>query len=97
MISIQGDVKEKAKEYFSECDRVIMPLPHDAEKYLKLATKCLKSKGTIHVYFIEKEENVKKRAEKIISKINKNIKYKIKKILPYASRTYKYCLDIKLM
>jgi len=97
MTPIKADVKEKAKEYFFQCNRVIMPLPHDAEKYLQIAIKCLKNKGIIHLYFIEKEENVKKRAEKIISKINQKNKYKIRKVLPYASRTYKYCLDIKLM
>lgn len=96
IIPIKGDVKNETKKYFSCCDRVIMPLPHDAEKFLKLAIKCLKNKGIIHLYFIEKEDKLKQRIKKIISKLDKKNEYKIRKVLPYASRTNKYCLDIKL-
>ena len=77
-----------------------MPLPHDAWKFLDTAFKCLNPHGIIHMYIIEKEENIEKRVKSIIVKFSKRIKrktkYKIKKVLPYAPRTYKYCVDIKL-
>ena len=95
---ILGDVKEKCKDWYGRFDRVIMPLPHEAWKYLVDASKCLKNKGTIHMYLIEKEENVDEKVKEIITefgkKINKNILYKIQKVLPYAPRTNKYRIDI---
>jgi len=78
-----------------------MPLPHDSYKFLGLAYKCLKSHGIIHMYVIEKEKNVKEKIKTIIDKFSKkikrNISYKINKVLPYAPRTYKYCVDIKIL
>ncbi len=101
VIPILGDVKLKCKDWYEKCDRVIMPLPHDAHKFLGLAFKCLKSHGTVHMYIIEKEENVKEKVKMIIEKFSKKskgkISYKIKKVLPYAPRTYKYCVDIKIL
>ncbi len=95
---IKGDVREISKKYFSYFDRIIMPLPHDADKFLSLAIKCLNKKGTIHLYIIEREDEIKQKAKKIILKIkNHKTKYKIKKVLPYSPRTNKYCIDIELM
>jgi len=100
IIPILGDVKEECKDWFGKCDRVIMPLPQDACKFLYSAFKCLKSRGTIHLYIIEKEENVKQRAKKISysleKKTKKKISYRINKVLPYAPRVNKYCIDLKL-
>jgi len=97
IIPVLGDVKEKCKDWYGKCDRIIMPLPHGAESFLPLARECLKPEGGFtHLYIIEKEENLKKRTEKIINKIKKKIDLKINKVLPYAPRTNKYCIDIKL-
>jgi len=96
ILPILGDVKLKCKDWYGKCDRVIMPLPHDAWKFLDLAFKCLKSHGAIHMYIIEKEESIEKKVKAIINKFSNKIKYKIRKVLPYAPRTYKYCVDIKL-
>ena len=100
IIPVLGNVKLKCKDWYGKCDRIIMPLPHDAWKFLDIAFKCLKSHGSIHMYSIEREENVKNKVKSIIDKFNKRIKrktsYKIKKVLPYAPRTYKYCINIKL-
>lgn len=94
IVPVFGDVKEKCKDWYGKCDRVIMPLPHDAWKFLDIAFKCLKSNGHIHMYMIDHEDNIQKKVKSILNK--KGIKYKIKKVLPYAPRTYKYCIDIKL-
>lgn len=97
MIPILGDVKEKCKDLYGKCDRIIMPLPHEAETFLPTALECLKPEGGfIHLYIIEKEENLKKRTEKIIKKIKKKVEIKTNKVLPYAPRTNKYCIDIRL-
>jgi tRNA (guanine37-N1)-methyltransferase len=101
IIPILGDVKEKCKEWFGKCDRVIMPLPQDAWNFFDIAYKCLKKKGGfIHLYTIENENIVENEVKKTINtlkkKINRKIKFKIKKVLPYSPRTSKYCIDLEL-
>jgi len=101
VIPVLGDVKLKCKDWYGKCDRVIMPLPHDAWKFLDIAFKCLESRGFIHMYIIEGEGDIWNKIKTIINKFSKKIKrktkYKIKKVLPYAPRTYKYCVDIKIL
>lgn len=101
IIPVLGDVKEKCKDWYGKCDRVIMPLPHEALKFLDIALACLKPKGgVIHLYLIEKEEDFQKKVKKIITglkgKPKKKIDYETKKILPYAPKVNKYCIDIEL-
>jgi len=101
IIPILGDVKEKCENWYSKCDRVIMPLPHEAECFLSTANECLNpGGGFIHLYIIEKEKNLKRRTKKVIDKIKKQTKkkidFKINNVLPYAPRTNKYCVDIRL-
>jgi len=101
ILPILGDVKLKCKDWYRKCDRVIMPLPHESWKFLGLAFKCLKTHGVIHMYIIDKEENIKNKVRKIVDGFSKKIKrktsYKIKKVLPYSPRTYKYRVDIKIL
>jgi len=96
---VEGDVKEKCKEFYGKCDRVVMPLPKGAEDYLDIAVNCLKNSGYIHFYNWGSEPNVFENAEKIVNGKLRNlgVKYKIinkKKVLPYAPRKWKVCLDI---
>ena len=94
VIPLLGDVREECKDWYGKCDRVIMPLPHEAEDFLDIAIRCLKKKGVIHLYVIEREEKITERAKNIIKKMKKKVEYRVRKILPYAPRTNKYCLDI---
>jgi tRNA (guanine37-N1)-methyltransferase len=101
MIPVLGDVKEKCKEWFGKCDRVLLPLPQDSWAFLNIAHECLKKKGGfIHLYTIENENIVENEINKKINtlkkKIKRNIVFKIKKVLPYSPRTNKYCIDLKL-
>jgi len=96
---IEGDVREKCKEFYGKCDRIVMPLPKGAEDFLDIAVKCLKRKGYIHFYNWGNEPNIFENAEKIIKgELSKmNVKYKIineRKVLPYAPRKWKVCIDI---
>lgn len=94
---ILGDVKELSKDWFGKCDRVIMPLPHEAYIYLDLAYKCLKPEGgIIHLYIIEPENEVEKKVKELMKNFKGKMTYKIRKVLPYSPRTYKYCLDIQI-
>jgi tRNA (guanine37-N1)-methyltransferase len=96
---IEGDVKEKSKEFYGKCDRVVMPLPLKGEDFLDIAINCLKEEGYIHFYNLGCEPNIFENAEKIVKERLKNAKveYKIiskQKVLPYAPRKWKVCLDI---
>ncbi|MBD3155792.1 MAG: methyltransferase [Candidatus Aenigmarchaeota archaeon] len=100
VIPILGDVNEKSPDWFDQCDRIIMPLPHKAKDYLGLTGKCLKSDGgVIHLYIIESEENVEGETKNLIGNFQEKtaykINYKIHKVLPYAPGVYKYCVDIQ--
>lgn len=102
VIPILGDVKDKAKDWFGRCDRILMPLPHESSRYINLAVECLKKEGgMIHLYLIESENEIEKKAQKLIDELKDKMKfqisYKIKKVLPYSPRKYKYCLDISLV
>ncbi|OGI15970.1 hypothetical protein A3K63_01295 [Candidatus Micrarchaeota archaeon RBG_16_49_10] len=93
---ILADVNKKCKDLFGQFDRVAMPLPHEAINYLDLAVKCLKPKGgIIHLYIIEHEDKVEEKAGEIAKKIGAK-SHKIRKVLPYSPRTYKYCIDVKV-
>jgi len=96
---IEGDVRGKCKDFYGKCDRVVMPLPKGAEDFLDIAINCLKKEGHIHFYNWGAEPNIFENAEKIVKeKLGKmGIEYKIinkKKVLPYAPRKWKVCLDI---
>jgi tRNA (guanine37-N1)-methyltransferase len=96
---IEGDVREKCKYFYGKCDRIVMPLPLGSEDFLDIAVSCLKEKGYIHFYNWGSEPNIFENTERIIeSKLDKmNVKYKIinrKKVLPYAPRKWKVCIDI---
>jgi len=102
IIPIKGDVRDECKEWYGKCDRVVMPLPLGAESFLDLAVKCLKKKGgIIHFYNWGEEPDIFKQAKELVKKTMKKMKKKYKilksrKVLPYAPRRWKVCLDIKV-
>jgi len=96
---IEGDVREKCIDFYGKCDRVVMPLPMGGEDFLDIAVNCLKKKGYIHFYNWGSEPNIFENAEKVVrEKFEKlGVKYEIinrRKVLPYAPRKWKVCLDI---
>lgn len=98
---ILGDVREKCKQFFRKCDRVLMPLPFEAHKYFDLAVECLKEKGVLHFYSIGDEPNVFEFAKNFVSRRCKElgIKFEIlneRKVQMYAPRKWKICLDVEV-
>ena len=97
---IQGDVRKYYLEHSKEFDRVVMPMPKMAYKFLKEACYVLKEKGIINYYSFEKEEDIisgkvakdlkteLKKYQRLIKRIN------IKKLRPYAPGIYKIAADI---
>ncbi|HDJ96488.1 MAG TPA: class I SAM-dependent methyltransferase family protein [Candidatus Aenigmarchaeota archaeon] len=97
--AILGDVREKSKEFFGLCDRVVMPLPKGAYKFLDEAILCLKDGGgIIHFYHWSPEDDLFGEAERILSNSAKKHQKVVKiigrrKVLPYAPRIWKVCID----
>jgi len=85
----QGDVKKVLPKINKKFDRILMPLPTDAESYLSLAKKYIKKKGIIHYYTFGQEKDIK----------NIKQKYKTKKVTKcghYAPYTYRLCFDLQI-
>lgn len=101
IVLIYGDVREKCKEYYESCDRVVMPLPLGSESFLDIAINCLKEEGIIHFYNWSSEKDLFSKVLKIIEenckKLNKKIEILDKrKVLAYAPRKWKVCIDFKI-
>ncbi len=98
---LEGDVRNVCPKYFGKCDRVLMPLPKDSANFLDLAVKCLKKEGGIvHYYSWGEEGSLYDEAEKHIREAaaRNNMVVEItdrRKVLPYAPRKWKICLDCK--
>ncbi|MEM7828576.1 MAG: class I SAM-dependent methyltransferase family protein [Candidatus Aenigmatarchaeota archaeon] len=97
--AICGDVKDVCPG-LGKFDRIIMPLAKDAWRYLDIAMSCLKKNGIVHFYAVAPEENLFGEPERFAKEMAKRLKIKIKvlkkkKVLPWGSRKWKVCLDIK--
>ncbi|MBI2507881.1 methyltransferase domain-containing protein [Candidatus Woesearchaeota archaeon] len=88
-----GDVRKVFPKIEKKFDRVIMPLPGDAESYLGIAIKKLKAKGIIHFYDFQREEDI---PEASIEKIKKHCNPKILNVVKvgqYSPRKFRLCID----
>ncbi len=103
--AVEADAKKflAQKSNFKKFDRIIMPLPKTADKFLEGAVKCAAKGATIHFYSIESElaENIYATAEKKIEAACKKQKRKSKVILervalPYAPRVVQVVVDFKV-
>ena len=97
------DVKKISAGKF---DRILMPLPESAVDFLDVAFSHSKQNTTIHLYGIadqkKKEEidfsKLLKRIEEEATKAGKKVKVLEKhKVLPYAPRKYKVCIDFQVL
>lgn len=93
-----GDVHNEAQRFYGKCDRVVMPLPEKSAEFLGDAAKCLKSKGTVHLYCFATEKDVKDKEDELVRAI-KNMGFHAsvahsRKVLPYGPRIWKMRFDI---
>jgi|SRR3989344_3472151 len=92
----KGDVSEILPTLNRKFDRIIMPLPKEAHKFLPLAKKYLNPKGIIHLYTFLEESQIK-TAKKVVEPKIKKFRISSKaKCGEYSPRVYRVCLDIKL-
>ncbi len=101
IILINGDVREVCPKLKMRFDRIVMPLAREAYRYLDLAMGCLKDDGIIHFYHIGHEMDLFSDAEKMANDVAEKLGKKIEIInrvcvLPFGTRNYKICLDMKV-
>ena len=98
--SFLGDANKIVPKLKKKFDRILMPLPKGAEKYLPVALKYIKKNGFIHFYDFLHENELEKGEEKIISvckKLKKSCEIiKTVKCGQYAPGAYRVCVDFKV-
>ena len=98
---LKGDVRKVVPKLKKKFDRILMPLPKDAENFLETALIAAK-KGTIINFYDfaqEKEfENRKKLVIDICKKLGRKIEIlNLVKCGQYAPFTYRICIDFKIL
>jgi tRNA (guanine37-N1)-methyltransferase len=73
IVPIEGDARKVIYENkeIGKVDRVIMNLPHSAYEFLDAAVEVSKKGTTIHYYEIMERENLEKRKEEIVKKVQR--------------------------
>lgn len=98
---LKGDVRIICKNMDGKFDRVIMPSPSNAHEFLDVAIKCLKKNGQIHFYTISKEGEEDAGKELLLTeakKLGRNaINIESSKVLPYAPRIWKRCVEAQIV
>jgi tRNA (guanine37-N1)-methyltransferase len=96
--SVCGDVREAVPGLGEKFDRIVMPLPKGAHRFLDVAFGAIKRNGVIHFYHWDREDDLYPKALGIIEKEAKRAKKKVRilakrKVLPYGPRAWKICID----
>ncbi|MFH0889801.1 MAG: class I SAM-dependent methyltransferase family protein [Candidatus Aenigmatarchaeota archaeon] len=98
---LKGDVRDVCENMIEKFDRVIMPLPSGAHKFLDIAIKSLKRGGWIHFYTLSKEgeeDYAKELLEKEAKKLGRVVvRAESRKVLPYAPRIWKRCVEARIL
>jgi len=98
---ILGDVRKAIPRLRIKFDRIVMPLPKNADSFLDTALRVAKKNTVVHIYlFLEKEglEESKRRLRKICSKEGVRIKLLgLTKCGQYSPTTFRTCLDFQIV
>ena len=102
--ALQGDVKEVSKKFNGVCDRVLMPLPVEAQKFLEEAISCAKKNGIIHYYTIVEDTDLAgvcvdtEMINETAKQLNRGIKIlSEQKVLPFSPHKWKYRIDFQVI
>jgi len=86
----EGDVRKIVSKWEDKFDRIIMPLPKDAETFLDVAKKVSKKNTIIHLYIFANSK------EEAIEKISYNIEVlDCIKCGGFSKTTSRYCIDFR--
>ncbi len=101
VVPLLGDVRKAALPFIGKCDRVVMPLPTEAHRFLPLAFRCLKKGGIIHFYSVgERNSPFEEPTKKFVAAAKKaGTTFTIlhqQSVLPFGPGKTKVCLDVKI-
>ena len=95
-----GDVREAVPGLDGKFDRVIMPLPESAIKFLDVAVESLNDDGVIHLYsFVEDKDfsPVEEELENVVSKRGREYQIVERARCGYKSPSEdRYCIDVEV-
>ncbi len=97
--NVCADIKKVYKS-LGKFDRILMPLPETAYKFLPEAFALAKKGAIIHLYGISEEKSLFSDIEEKVKNIADNMKAKYKifgrqKVLPFGVRMWKVRIDLK--
>ena len=97
---VQGDVREVIPALEGKFDRIIMPLPKDAELFLGDALKAAKKGTMIHLYEFGRESEIPElvaRAEGTCKSFKRSARVvRVVKAGEYAPYVFRLCLDLEV-
>ena len=97
---IKGDVKKILPKINKKFDRILMPLPKNAELFLKYTFKIAKNGAMIHLYTFGKEEeygDIKLMIKEKCSAQNKKCKVlNITKCGHFSPGTFRLCINFRV-
>ena len=97
----QGDIREIYQKLGKRFDRIMMPLPKGAYKFLDIAMSVLKDVGVLHFYHWASQEDPFSEAERLIlntaKKSGRNTTFLNRVMVSqYSPRTWKIRIDARL-
>ncbi len=101
VVSLKGNVRKTVPLLGETFDRIVMPSPTTAKKYLLLAFKYSKKGAIIHYYSFQKEPHAFEQALKEVVRAAKKGKKKVsllncRIVTQYAKDTVEIALDVKV-
>jgi tRNA (guanine37-N1)-methyltransferase len=101
VIAIRGDVREVLKCLGRDFDRVLMPLPKGAHRFLDVAIPVLRDGGVLHFYHWAPEDDLFTEAEGLVSRAAEDCGRRAKftdrvRISQYSPRVWKIRLDARI-
>ena len=100
--AIRGDVREVNKDIDVTYDRILMPLPKGAYKFLDVAVPLLKDRGTLHFYHWAPEEDPFTDAERLVARAAESQKRRAEfigrmKVSQYSPRFWKVRVNARIL
>jgi tRNA (guanine37-N1)-methyltransferase len=96
--AVLGDVKKEVGKFRGWADRIVMPLPKDAEHFLKDAETASKKGTIIHFYsFVDANRPEQHAMEKIKANLKNYRIIQIRKVRDYSPKTVQVVADIELV
>ena len=97
VIFVKGDASKIVPKLKIKFDRIIMPLPKTAEKYLGAALGAAKKNTVIHFYDFQPEDSFENSIKMIKRHVKKIKVLNIVKCGQYSPKIYRICVDFKII